>query len=214
MLLETISDIHFFQVELPLEVSLYNSLHERLTSVQKSFADKRKQELVAGRYCARKALEQIDSSFYDIFLEMTESRAPIWPGGVCGSISHNKNMAIAVVSNKYRSLGVDIELLIPFERLKKLENSFINESEKTLTREDTLRNSTIIFSAKESLFKLLHPLCHTYFGFLEAELKSITAEGFVIELMSNKPEVQKFNGEYVGSLFETPGGIGTLLSLK
>lgn len=208
-------DIKFFTTELPLAKDLYQTLEPYLSEEQKSFGEKRKHEFLGGRYCVNKALSDLGVDIAHKILPTTsESRAPKWPDGVCGSISHSKSMALAVVSKEYLSLGVDIELFISLERLERIKSRFITPAEESLTNIDKLRNSTIIFSAKEALFKLINPLCHKYFGFHDAKVNWIEESSFEIVLESEIDSVKVYNGSYQGIIFEIDGGIGTLLSLK
>lgn len=70
---------------------------------------KRKRELAAGRHAARAALAQLG---YDAApIERGAAGAPRWPAGACGSITHCKGFAAAVVAhtNEVLSVGFDAE---------------------------------------------------------------------------------------------------------
>src|SRR3712207_1286527 len=54
---------------------------------------KRRREFAAGRQCARRALAHL--GFAGVPLPASADRAPCWPVGVCGSISHTELFCIA-----------------------------------------------------------------------------------------------------------------------
>lgn len=111
-------------------------------------------------------------------------RMPIWPLGFTGSISHTKGLAAAVVACRadYRSLGMDLERpLGDNECTNELICSIQTPAERerlallhALTRGEAL---TLAFSIKESVFKALYPLVHTFFDFKDVELIQCDANG-------------------------------------
>jgi enterobactin synthetase component D len=83
-------------------------------SIQRSVA-KRQAEFLAGRICARAALQQLEGLC--IVPPIGEDRAPVWPAHICGSITHSTGRAAAIVANKqhWRGLGMDLENLLSHE---------------------------------------------------------------------------------------------------
>ena len=77
---------------------------------------KRAQEFRVGRFIASKALERFNQN--SISIEKGSSGEPIWPKGICGSISHSKgNYFIGLgLEDDFRAIGVDVE---HFNRIKK-----------------------------------------------------------------------------------------------
>ncbi|WP_052958372.1 4'-phosphopantetheinyl transferase family protein [Obesumbacterium proteus] len=71
---------------------------------------KRRAEYLAARYAAKLLLED-EECYDDVGCSM--GRAPIWPAGFCGSISHTNNFAIASIAPCHTALtlGIDIEML-------------------------------------------------------------------------------------------------------
>ncbi|WP_181167477.1 hypothetical protein [Mesorhizobium sp. B2-6-5] len=69
----------------------------------------RRREFRAGRLYVRQALRGL--GIPETVIPIGPDRAPIWPTGVVGSISHNRSLcAVAVgLSADYRSIGIDIE---------------------------------------------------------------------------------------------------------
>ena len=68
--------------------------------------DNRLADFAAGRACAHLAQKHLGLSAQPI---LRDERAPVWPKGQCGSISHAKDWALAAVSTSLRSIGVDVE---------------------------------------------------------------------------------------------------------
>lgn len=143
---------------------------------------RRRAEFLAGRVCAQQAFLRLTGTPH-MPLQGAD-RLPIWPRGYVGSISHSRGLAAAVVArrNDYRSLGIDLEHpLRDDECTKELIRSIQAPAEEerlavlhALTRGEAL---TLAFSIKESVFKVLYPLVHTFFDFKDVELIQCDASG-------------------------------------
>ncbi|WP_175652387.1 4'-phosphopantetheinyl transferase family protein [Pseudomonas sp. Marseille-P9899] len=143
---------------------------EQTPALQRSVA-KRQAEYLAGRVCARAALQRLDGR--DYVPATGDDRAPIWPAGISGSITHGKGWAAAVVarSSDCAGLGLDQESLLDDERAERLAKEILTEAE--LLRLDPAQvglTVTLTFSLKESLFKALYPLVLKRFYFEHAEV--------------------------------------------
>lgn len=150
---------------------------EQTPAVQRSVA-KRQAEYLAGRVCARAALQKLDGRRY--VPATGDDRAPVWPADIAGSITHGKGWAAAVVARKADclGLGLDQESLLDDERAGRLVKEILTEPE--LQRLDPARlglTVTLTFSLKESLFKALYPLVHKRFYFEHAELLEWSDDG-------------------------------------
>lgn len=114
---------------------------------------KRRSEFLAGRACAGMALRQ--AGLTETVLR--QGRAPVWPAGVAGSITHSRDRAIAAVSTRYSALGLDCEALVAPDRALQLAAAIFSETEARL-RPEALPFAgffTLVFSAKEALYKAL-----------------------------------------------------------
>lgn len=124
----------------------------------------RRAEFLAGRIAARRALAQL--GYKTPPLPAGPDRAPLWPAGVSGSISHSAGAAIAVVgdSTRHPLLGVDIE---PAEPLPVALIVEICRPEEIADRPagDRPMLARRLFSAKEALYKAQYPRSRTVFGF-------------------------------------------------
>lgn len=122
----------------------------------------RKAEFAGGRQAARDALAKLGCPPMPILVG--EGRAPIWPEGFCGSITHTDGMCLAFAgqSRLFRSIGIDLDLDKP------LPADLIREvalSAELPVQTDLTLVARRIFSAKEALFKAQYPLTKAYIGF-------------------------------------------------
>ena len=149
-------------------------------SIQRSVA-KRQAEFLAGRLCARAALQQLDN--LDCVPAIGEDRAPVWPPHISGSITHSSGHAAAIVGHKaqWRGLGMDLENVLSLERAERLAGEILTADElqrmARLPREQHAQLVTLTFSAKESLFKALYPIVQKRFYFEHAEVVEWSEHG-------------------------------------
>ena len=163
--------------EMPLDNLLIPPNHQ--------FSQKRLADFSTGRYCALKALEQL--GIHDAIIPIGEDRAPIWPEGIVGSISHCDSLTGAIVakSSDHISLGLDVEEIgrVTLD----LWDLVFTENEKRylsgLSDENKHVQSTVIFSIKEAFYKFQHPLTKTFLDFLdvEVELPGLTQVKVLVE---------------------------------
>ncbi len=137
------------------------------------FSPKRLTEFSTGRLCAIKALELL--GIRETNIPIGEDRAPIWPRGIVGSISHCDRLAGAIVAKEsnHISLGLDVEEI--GRVTSDLWDLVFTENEKnflfSLSKEDQRVKSTAIFSIKEAFYKFQHPLTKTFLDFLDVEVE-------------------------------------------
>ncbi len=140
---------------------------------------KRQAEYLAGRVCAREALHRLTGSVSSPGWQA--GRAPRWPAGVCGSISHTQDEALAVVALRqdYIGLGVDRERYLSGTQVRELADNILTPAELAQLAHctDTALRTTLAFSLKESLFKALYPLVGCYFDFQDAQVSAWTDTG-------------------------------------
>jgi len=96
-----------------LIVDLITNCHADLAATESPLAlgvsAARLRELKAGRAAAHHGLLAFNCDEHSIL--MSETGAPIWPKGYCGSISHNQKHVCALISrtDAYVSVGVDLD---------------------------------------------------------------------------------------------------------
>ena len=159
-----------------------NSAIEPPASIERSVA-KRQAEFLAGRICARAALQRLDG--LACVPAIGEDRAPVWPAHVSGSITHGAGRAAAIVARKdhWQGLGMDVENLLAPERAERLAGEILTPPEllrmASAAPDDRALLVTLTFSVKESLFKALYPIVGQRFYFEHAELLEWSHDGDV-----------------------------------
>ncbi|QLF91919.1 4'-phosphopantetheinyl transferase superfamily protein [Pseudomonas sp. ABC1] len=142
---------------------------------------RRQAEFIAGRLCAREALRVLTG--LASIPAIGPDRAPQWPEGVCGSISHCGDIAMAVVAplDSTACVGIDIEHRLDERKAHELhEQILISRERERFLRLPTEQRGWLLsltFSLKESLYKALYPLTGTHFYFEDAELLEHSNDG-------------------------------------
>lgn len=139
----------------------------------------RRREFAAGRAAARAALS--DAGLPAAALPPGPDRAPCWPAGLCGSISHTRDLAGALAARRsdWPSVGLDLEPALP------LDDAL---AEMILTAEDDDGGvlpaplaAKLIFSAKEAAFKAQFPLTGLWLDYPQVALR-LSADTFRLTL--------------------------------
>ncbi len=140
----------------------------------KAAVPKRQAEFLAGRFCAATALLKAGK---DPKIGR-QGRLPLWPQGVVGSISHTNGYAIAAVSTQYRALGIDIEHIMTNAQAHETQTYIMSPKElrQKPAHMDDESFSTLIFSAKEALFKATHSTKTTFADFLDSEVLEVATQ--------------------------------------
>jgi 4'-phosphopantetheinyl transferase EntD len=118
----------------------------------------RRLEFLQGRACAHAALRKLGC--HEAPILRGKDRQPRWPTGVVGSISHTESFCAAAVAleTDHAGLGLDVETDLPvteaFARRVCSERELLRCAEHG-SAEQLAR---VVFSAKESVYKLQHPL--------------------------------------------------------
>src|ERR1700738_5557121 len=104
------SSLDNFDTALALPLSA--ETRSRLPQALRHATQKRQREFLAGRRCAKQALQGLGAG--STHVAMAEDRAPIRPGGVVGSITHTGDFAAAAVAwaADIAGLGIDSEQII------------------------------------------------------------------------------------------------------
>jgi 4'-phosphopantetheinyl transferase EntD len=131
----------------------------------------RQAEFFFGRLAARLALTQLGLPALDV--PIGPSRQPVWPGGVIGSLTHSGALAAAAVAHRggLGGMGIDIEHVPDAAGLDAIAAIALDAHESRLVRQwqqSGLRSAlgtTLIFSAKECLFKAAFAAVGRYFDF-------------------------------------------------
>jgi len=138
----------------------------------------RRKEFAQGRLCARRVLAELGIS--DFPLLAGKDRAPIWPAGIVGSLTHSGGTcAVAIArADRFAGLGIDVETAEPLG--EELVELVCLESELAWLRELPEASQGILarllFSAKESVFKCFYPISGVFLEFHDCEIRIEMAE--------------------------------------
>lgn len=128
---------------------------------------KRQQEYSAGRLAARAALARLGLDPPPP-VRRGPDRAPGWPPGVVGAITHADGLALAAVAwrRDHGGLGIDLEHAGGVRRMA-IADRVADPAERAWIQHgpDPRRRLAALFSAKEAVYKALYPRVGRYFGF-------------------------------------------------
>ncbi len=132
----------------------------------------RRAEFLAGRICAMAALRALTGAPAPV--PVGEGRAPVWPGGVAGSISHSGARALAVVGRaaEYPFLGLDFEPVMEDARAAPLAPTILTEGDADHRPAGMAEGAftTLVFCAKEAVYKAVWPRVRRVVDFHEARV--------------------------------------------
>lgn len=190
-----------FRTLLPEDIILYGSrdFDDSLAlqperELTEPMIDKRAQEFLTGRTCARRALRAL--GVHDGPLLIGENRAPQWPDRVVGSISHTQGIVAAAVAaaDRYRGIGIDIERRDAVA--EKLERYIATPVE--IERFASLpRWRTLAFSGKEALFKCVNPATGFWLEFRDVELLAVEDAHFDVRVSPKDADPFDMRGVWV-----------------
>ena len=187
-------------------------------TIRRSVA-KRQAEFLAGRVCARAALQRLEG--LNFTPAIGEDRAPVWPAHICGSITHSTGRAAAIVAQKthWRGLGMDLENLLNPERAERLAGEILTPPELQRMaaghRDQLALLVTLTFSVKESLFKALYPIVQQRFYFEHAEVLEWSEAGEVrLRLLTDLSSEWRHGTELDAQFGVKDGQLLSLVSIK
>jgi enterobactin synthetase component D len=143
---------------------------EELRYLGPNAAERRQQSFALGRAAARQALAELGVAA--VAIAQGRGGEPIWPPGIVGAITHSGDLAIAIAGwrRDYAGLGVDLEQLSPGLSARAAIRICTQAELSWLETVDPRRYGTMLFSAKEAVFKALFPIEGVWLGFGDAEL--------------------------------------------
>jgi enterobactin synthetase component D len=106
--------------------------------------------------------------------------APLWPETLTGSITHTDDFVSAAVARTTdaAALGIDTERILSDATARNVGDLVALPREVARARDaglSQLEALTLVFSAKESIFKCLHPMPGHYFDFHDVLIDGIDA---------------------------------------
>jgi 4'-phosphopantetheinyl transferase EntD len=157
--------------------------------------DKRRREFVTGRWCARRALEQLGLAPSPI--PRGPHGEPCWPPGVVGSITHCAGYRGCAVAraDAFATVGIDAE---PNEALPGDVRDEVARTEERVWLDNLSRAGSavhwdrLLFCAKEAVYKAWFPLAGRWLGFADASVTIDTARhAFHARLLVPSPVVDQ-----------------------
>lgn len=177
----------------------------------------RAREFAAGRTFARRALASLGATPGP--LPVGPNRAPLWPRGFVGSITHVSGYAAAVVgrANDVRSLGVDIEDSGRFDPW--LVEQVFSPSERLLhlpgaAPPELRRVGALVFSAKEAVYKALSALGEVRIRFADCTIEADSEAGAFVAYLPSASGVPWGDGPIAGRFAWSAGLVGTAVILQ
>ncbi|MFC5708083.1 4'-phosphopantetheinyl transferase family protein [Aeromonas eucrenophila] len=183
---------------------------------------KRQGEFLAGRLAARLALRPYGLG--DETVTIGQNREPRWPAGMEGSISHSQlqgqGMALCAVRPGKAGLGLDLEAWLDESQTAQLWPGIVDKEEwgrlasgAAAADLSLAEGLTLVFSAKESLFKALYPRVGRYFDFLDASWSAMGAQTLRLSLKTALAPDLPAGWQCTLRWQRLPGGLLTLLAL-
>jgi 4'-phosphopantetheinyl transferase EntD len=177
-------------------------------------------EFRAGRHCARVALASF--GVRGAAIGRRSDRAPIWPEGFVGSISHTRRgsfgycCAAVARASDLSAIGVDAEADEPLERalfarvMTPHELSLLGATEEA---EQGLLGK-LVFSAKESVYKCQHPLSGVFLEFTDVEVALDLAAGRFLATLRKKAGPFELGATFEGRFARARGVLLTAVNLS
>lgn len=131
---------------------------------------------LGGRLCAETALLAATGQCEAI--ATGEGGAPCWPAGATGSIAHTQGHAWAVVGrlDQGHHLGIDSECIVDENGAQDIVALCCTPWERTRWFPSMHPiGATLLFSAKESVYKAIHPIVKRFVDFDEVEMIDCTS---------------------------------------
>ncbi|WP_263461848.1 4'-phosphopantetheinyl transferase family protein [Thauera sp. Sel9] len=152
----------------------------RLPQSIQSAAPRRRAAFIAGSICAELALAALSPPVNSSVLVRNSRGGPLWPRGVLGSITHNWQTAAAVAARQEAcvGLGIDVETRVDSSGLQAITDTCLTSGERDqhLSSADPAATATLVFSAKESLYKALQATMPGWVDYTDVEVDAIAMQ--------------------------------------
>ena len=135
--------------------------------------DVRRREYSSGRRVARQALRLLGMEDRAV---TARARIPVWPPGVVGSITHSRSVAMAMVGFEGDVTGIGLDLELQQRVTGQLADRVLLTRERQNLAEPDWR--TMLFAAKEAVYKAVNPLIGEYLAFEDVEVTADEDGGF------------------------------------
>jgi enterobactin synthetase component D len=147
---------------------------------------KRQIEWILARHCARIACAEL-GVVIPAPVGNHPDRSPIWPPGLVGAITHTEGFVSAAVARHRdcQAIGIDSERPMTAEVAAQVATQVCRPEERGAS--ERLGGAvdfpylTLLFSAKESIYKCLYPIVGRYFSYQDARVETIDLEAHRFE---------------------------------
>ena len=129
--------------------------------------DVRRREYSSGRRVARHALGLLGIHGSAV---TTRARMPVWPTGIVGSITHSRSLALAMVGRRRDLAGIGVDLELERRVTEQLARRVLLKGEREHLVDEDWR--TMLFAAKEAVYKAVNPLVGEYLEFGDVEISA------------------------------------------
>lgn len=133
---------------------------------------RRRAEFAAGRAAARRAMQAMGHAPAPV--TTGPDRAPVWPTGLVGSLSHCDSLCVAALGPAHglRAIGVDIEedIGLPCDLIPTICSLAERAWLSSQPQDQRARLAKLIFCAKECAYKCQYPVSGTLFDFDTLEI--------------------------------------------
>lgn len=154
----------------------------------------RRAEFARGRACARLALAALGGPA--VAIPVGEGRAPEWPEGFVGSITHTSGLvaAVAAPAALVSGVGVDAEFYRPLP--PEVRHLVLTPAEREGTGKEL---EIVVFSAKESIYKAVYPRRRRWLDFQDVEVRLDSSAGRFVAIAvreEDRPTLAGLRGSY------------------
>lgn len=134
-------------------------------------------EFLAGRACVAEAMRALGIPDQPLLRRHANGK-PAWPAGLTGSITHTKGFVSAALAStrEAAAIGIDSEEILSADRARRVIDVFATPEEIAVARAAGLDHETavtLIFSAKEAIFKGLHGRVRRVFDFHDVQITAV-----------------------------------------
>lgn len=185
-------------------------------AIQRAVA-KRRREFVAGRFLARRAAERL--GWAGLVLPMAADRAPQWPNGLRGSITHCCHWCAIALCRREDGIAVGIDLEAHPRIDESLVPLFMSARERRLLDAcpygERALVKTVVFSAKEAAFKAQYVATRTPMDFEDIEIEIDVSAGRFRAIVRSERTSHPMDGVVLpGRFFHTSDVVGTCVVIE
>ncbi|MFY1626539.1 4'-phosphopantetheinyl transferase family protein [Micromonospora sp. WMMD723] len=143
-------------------------LPEERAGLGERAVERRRRDFTAGRVCARRAMTALGLPATPV--PTAPSRAPVWPAGLIGTITHTRDYCAAAVarSSDLRAVGMDAERQRDLDPGVHRMILHPEEKDRLARLPGGVSWPIVVFSAKETVYKVWHPVVGSWLDFLDA----------------------------------------------